>query len=387
MLAVPAAAGGFKTLEEVLLQLGQHFGSLAGELEFSLKDACDHKLEDIEGTNNRQEFTVRERVQDTIEELKWQCQTRGVRPDVIVLAGGGCRLPLVSELMNAAFADGGPLPRLVFREEFSKQRVAHGLAKYLDMRYTFGFGDGLARSTEVIHHDLGLRRLVGQPGKDFEPVARAGTPFGGAWLPLPFERADVVREGPAALLRLFVSKWPRGKQELGYFDLMRPEAGEPDDPPCLAEAVPLAGGVLFQGQFRPARSRPDGTVCAARRQAPRLLPTDRHGLRSGNPAPGVRETDGRFRPEGGEKGGGSVPAAAPPLLIVPATSGPGSNPGTVDGPATGGALRRQPSCAAAGSAKPSRCSARPAPPTVEPRAPVASRWRTSSGLWRRPGNN
>src|SRR5262249_9048562 len=55
------------------------------ELRFALEEACDYPLEDIFETNGGQRYTVRERVEDTVRELRAQCDDHGLGPDIIVL--------------------------------------------------------------------------------------------------------------------------------------------------------------------------------------------------------------------------------------------------------------------------------------------------------------
>ena len=72
----------------------------------SRKDGAAIPLDDLDNTNQGRRYTVRERVDDTIRELRWQCDDaarvlgRPVEPEIIVLAGGGCRLPLIAERMR-----------------------------------------------------------------------------------------------------------------------------------------------------------------------------------------------------------------------------------------------------------------------------------------------
>ena len=107
-------------------------------IDFTLDDIYNQPLKDVELINDGKEFTVLDRVKDTIAELKWQCDGAKIKPDVIVLAGGGCRLPLVVQLMREFFpAEGGSDP--VFHDpKFSKRRMAHGLASYLANDQTTG---------------------------------------------------------------------------------------------------------------------------------------------------------------------------------------------------------------------------------------------------------
>jgi hypothetical protein len=254
--AVAEGPEELRSLDDVVLMLEEPFTALAEDLKVTLAEVCNHRLDDIEGTNNRQEFTVCDRVQDTIDELTWQCKANGVWPDIIVLAGGGCRLPLVGELMRAAFERDGALPVVVAGTGFSKQRVAHGLAKFLDMRRGFGYGEGLARSVDVLHHDLGFRRLVARNGgsdEEFIPFVRVGTRFGEDWHPVRFAREDIILADGGALLRLAVRKWRKGILELGHIDLMHPQDGEPGDEPGIKELLPLAEGQAYEGLFRMRR--------------------------------------------------------------------------------------------------------------------------------------
>jgi hypothetical protein len=151
------------------------------ELRLTLDEACDWPLDDLFETNGGRRYTVRQRVEETVRELKEQCQDRQVEPHVIVLAGGGCRLPLVARLMRQYFPSDRDL--LLFSKDFAKRRVAHGLASYLALRQVIDLDGQLARAADTVHHPLGVQRLVSEKRTlraVFETVVPVGAPLASA---------------------------------------------------------------------------------------------------------------------------------------------------------------------------------------------------------------
>jgi hypothetical protein len=242
-----------------------------GELRFTLDEACGYPLPDLDRTNRGQPVTVRDRVEDTVKELRWQCDDatqalgRPVEPALIVLAGGGCRLPLIAEVMRRHFPpQPGEPDRLVFKKEIAKQRVAHGMASYLALRQTNPrMVEGLSRSVHVLHHHIGLRYGRWEWGRitfEFTPVARVGTALDDPGTPHPFtfDWSQVGEDAPApagagggpgpASLALYVQDWRRGPRRFGYFDLSRAAPG--GEAGCLAAPLPLVEGTVYQGDLR-----------------------------------------------------------------------------------------------------------------------------------------
>lgn len=217
------------------------------ELHFTLDEACDFPLEDIFETNAGQRYTVRERVEDTVRELRVQCDDHGIAPDIIVLAGGGCRLPLVARLMRDYFPSDRDL--LHYDPTFAKRQVAHGMASYLTLRQVIDLDHQLARSVDVTHHPLGLQRLVLEKRvarTEFQTVVPVGAPLHDP------SAAHRTRFAPAQLLTapeggrrltLFVRDWRRGPLEFGHFDVSRPPA--PGAPP-----LPVVPGTAYEGEVR-----------------------------------------------------------------------------------------------------------------------------------------
>jgi hypothetical protein len=209
------------------------------ELRFTLDEACDYPLEDIFETNAGQRYTVRQRVEDTVRELQAQCADHGIRPDIIVLAGGGCRLPLVARLMAQYFPSDRDLVH--YDRTFAKRRVAHGLASYLTLRQVIDLDHQIARSVEVLHHPLGVQRLVVEKRvarTEFVTVVPVGAPLRDAAAVHAFRFPDAqVLSTPEGgrRLKLFVRDWRRGLLEFGHFDL---------------SALPRAAGAVYEGELR-----------------------------------------------------------------------------------------------------------------------------------------
>jgi hypothetical protein len=208
-------------------------------LDVTLDEACAYPLDDIFETNGGRQYTVRQRVEETVLELKAQCEAHAVAPDVIVLAGGGCRLPLVARQFREHFASGRDL--LHYSRDHAKRRVACGLASYLALREALDLDRQLARSADVTHHALGVRRTVVErrvARVEFQAVAPAGSPLNdpGAAYRFRFLAAQLLPgSGAGRRLPLWVRDWRRGERELGHFDL----AG-----------LPLVAGAAYDAELR-----------------------------------------------------------------------------------------------------------------------------------------
>ncbi len=228
------------TLDEVLdpLDADDREGFFR-ELRFSLEEACDYPLEDIFETNAGQRYTVRQRVEDTVRELQAQCADGGIRPDIIVLAGGGCRLPLVARLMAQYFPSDREL--LHYDRAFAKRRVAHGMASYLALRQVIDLEHQLARSVDVLHHPLGVQRLVVEKRvarTEFLTVVPVGAPLADAAVGhafhFPAAQLLATPEGGRRLV-LFVRDWRKGPVEFGHFAV-----GD----------LPAVAGAAYEGEVR-----------------------------------------------------------------------------------------------------------------------------------------
>jgi hypothetical protein len=244
------------------------------EVRFTLDQACDHPLDDRTQSNHGRPYTVRERIEDTVKELRWQCDNAAragqpVEPERIVLAGGGCRLPLIAEAMRRHFprrSEKDP-DRIVFQPQLAKQQVAHGMASYLAIRRAASLlVRNLSLSIDVLHHHLGLReveRVKDQLHHVFRPVVCVGAPIDdpGTWHRFVFGAAQVTEGGSAgpgsrtgvsraARLVLFVQDWRQGAVELGYFDLTRPAVPLPADPPAVQESLPRIADAPYAGELR-----------------------------------------------------------------------------------------------------------------------------------------
>jgi hypothetical protein len=209
------------------------------ELRFTLDEACDYPLEDIFETNAGQRYTVRQRVEDTVRELQAQCADQGIRPDILVLAGGGCRLPLVARLMRQYFPSDRDL--LHYDRAFAKRRVAHGMASFLALRQVIDLDRQLARSVDVLHHPLGVQRLVIEKRvarTEFLTVVPVGAALSDSeavhGFRLPAALLLTTPEG-GRRLTLFVRDRGKGPQEFGHFDVT---------------ALPDVSGAVYEGELR-----------------------------------------------------------------------------------------------------------------------------------------
>src|SRR5262249_54046810 len=74
---LPAGTEQALSLENVLRHLHDP-DPFYRDLLFTLDDVCKHPLPDTQRQSGGRRFTVRERVEDTVEELIWQCRDRGI---------------------------------------------------------------------------------------------------------------------------------------------------------------------------------------------------------------------------------------------------------------------------------------------------------------------
>jgi hypothetical protein len=227
------------------------------DVVFRLEDACTYPLEDIDRTNGGRTFTVKEGILGTIRELVSKCKKEW--PDLIVLAGSGCRLPLVAQLMKENFpARDGREPRVCSRPEdleFAKRRVANGMATFLALERATSLGRHLARSVDVLHRPLGIVKPAWEGGtlrSVFVAVIEEGTEYRShRWYPFSFRPAQIVRSpsGQGRLLPIFTQDWRHGQTKAGVFDLDRPSPGE-GDAGCVRAPLPDAGGDDYKAEMR-----------------------------------------------------------------------------------------------------------------------------------------
>ncbi len=212
-------------------------------LRFSLEAVYD-----LEPTGDLA-FKLRERVEDTVHELHWQCKIRQIEPNYIVLAGGASRLPLVPQLFKKYFGgDGGTAPAMISDHAFSKQRVAHGLASYLFMCPPRQHEDGLSRSVEVVHHPLGLLDLSWKGGlvREFRTIVPTGARIDdpGTWHPFTF-----TLPAGKSLLDLVWQARHDDQQPFGVVDFAKPIPRVRGQEHCKAEALP-AEKAGYKGELR-----------------------------------------------------------------------------------------------------------------------------------------
>ncbi len=263
------------TLDKILAGCSEKvIQAISSDLSFPLADAWKEPLEDLHHTVGGREFTVERRVDDTIEELKWQCQRAGVKPSVVVLAGGGSRLELVKKKVLAAFQLASE-DYLISNAADAKRRVAYGLANYFDQKLIGDFGEGLARSVDVLHHVLGVceRRDDGKLRPTFAKVLDVGTRIhDNKWHPFEFQAAQLRTGREGRELALFAQLWQEGERllEIGYFNLESVSEGEPGDESGPVQPLPKGITGRLQGEVR---------LRGANRIALRVLVNDqRYGL-------------------------------------------------------------------------------------------------------------
>jgi hypothetical protein len=238
-------------------------------LGITLEHIYDHAIQekDFHGTKG---YTVRKQIEACVEKLRnflKRARQRQVAPskeenavpeapDVIVLAGASCRLPLARQMLAAAFPDVAARPapkpapagaperaqkaaRTHYYEdaEHAKSKVAFGLVRYLYL-LDRGRGRELKRACDYTHadlvwcEDLWTNRLwvpscSELDGKEWYPLLHVR--FRGCWRPAPdgHRIVEVHRESyPVPEL-------------LGWFDLDGPTvAGDPGVEPELPKAPP-----------------------------------------------------------------------------------------------------------------------------------------------------
>jgi hypothetical protein len=245
----PGGSEQMVALDALLRYLpGEELDQFRKDMNFTLEEVYQVEIPPGDGSQGGQPFRISQRVDDTIRELRWQCNEQQVEPYLIVLAGGGCGLPLVSALFNKYFGKqaGHADPLLEYNPAFSKQRVAHGMAGYLFLRQ-FARLDDLAHSVKVLHHALGLMQLEWENG--LKPRFRTIAPVGaavnapGVWHRFSFDLLDGDQRLP-----LFLQDWRDGPQPFGYIDFTETTAALPEDPTW--EAGPLPAATSYEGQLR-----------------------------------------------------------------------------------------------------------------------------------------
>jgi hypothetical protein len=244
-------------LDTVLKSHDDRSFDLAGEINFTLAQAWEYPLatrDDLVDSGGTDQFTVQQRIEDTIGELKWQCDQANIQPDVVVLAGGGCRLPLIRQKMHEAFLH-LPQEHVIFDPKFSKLRVAFGLAQYLEWVPAGAAPDWLARSVDVVHHALGVRerRVVdGFPELVFQEVVPGGTRIDApTWHPFDFAPVQLYRNKSNRRLVLYMQVWQEGPQEVevGWFDLNDPVPPLREDN-CAQEPLPELPTGRYKAEMR-----------------------------------------------------------------------------------------------------------------------------------------
>ncbi len=118
-------------------------------INFDLKEVCEFPFD--EGK------TVLSQVEDTFRELKQQLRDANLEePDLLVLAGGGCRLPLIREIAQKYFPNVSQGDKTIYDPKFAKQRVAHGKVFYLNLCELSNAAETLGLSVSVLHRPLAI---------------------------------------------------------------------------------------------------------------------------------------------------------------------------------------------------------------------------------------
>jgi hypothetical protein len=179
---------------------------------------------------------------------------RPIDPKVIILAGGGCHLPLVTRLILKSFPGVDGWSPLRSTKGFFKRRVAHGMANYLYLRARPGVVIEPARSVNVLHHYLGVDtgiRVSGNFKTVFWPIVRAGAPIHdpSTWYPFPQPIQPTLTEGKFSL-SLFLKSWLKGSTRVGTFDFSQPVESSPGDPRMIRATPPFGPSTRADAEIR-----------------------------------------------------------------------------------------------------------------------------------------
>lgn len=136
-----------------------------------LAEIYDHEIEhDL--THGAENYTIRQRVEHSVGELKQFAAKHQVKIDFVVFGGAGSRLPLVEQLINAEI----PNAHLIQDRTRTKFRVAEGLARFLN---ALSSAHSFARSSDYTISEFGYV----EPGRGrFIPIVpncvpvKAGSP-------------------------------------------------------------------------------------------------------------------------------------------------------------------------------------------------------------------
>jgi len=191
--------------------------------------------------------SVTERIQEALAELKSLAANQNAEIDVIVLAGAGCRLPLVEHLVREQYF---PNARIVQDPKRTKFRVAHGLVRFLDAH---SGGHRFACSS----HYSTFAYEVGRPDGHFIiPAIPNCTPLGvPQWhrlrAPHPYEAEsfldvsidDIMTHDDAPRVYIYQIDENHHRSTYGWFDLSQPpDRSTPERAARLSEAELLSQG-------------------------------------------------------------------------------------------------------------------------------------------------
>ncbi len=181
-------------------------------LHFELVTLYDTSLDGTPG------ITIRDHLMESFEQLRAQLtDVPDDRNRLVVLAGGGCRLPLIQELARSYLLRG--TDRLDFQEGFAKQRVAHG--KAWELAFCLTGDQAMLQYTppgDVSHRAL-LSMRQSPRGEKSELLVPAGAKMDDASVWHAFQISmDSRRSGT---FNLFTREWIEGKWQsvkIGEFD-------------------------------------------------------------------------------------------------------------------------------------------------------------------------
>jgi hypothetical protein len=123
-----------------------------------LTEVYEHQVQQdlSRGQRSFSPYSVSKCITDALAELEHLSEHHSATVDVIVLAGAGCRLPLVSELVNEKFKSA----RKIQNPLRTKFRVAHGLVQFLAAR-AGGHDFACSSHYSTFAYELGLPDNIG----------------------------------------------------------------------------------------------------------------------------------------------------------------------------------------------------------------------------------
>lgn len=198
------------------------------QFRIDLADLYRHKIE-VDLTDWNSKYSIDSPICDAVNELQTFASRNQADVDLVVLGGAGCRLPLVSEVIQGQFSNA----YLVSQPERTKFRVAYGLVRFLG---AVGIHD-FSRSSDYTISEFHIGDYGGQAfvGKCVPNCALVNAP--GTWYPVCDPDDESLSLSIAELgvqpERVRVYRVEHGQSvQHGWFDLSAP-ADDPDGGPGL----------------------------------------------------------------------------------------------------------------------------------------------------------